>query len=260
MLLMLFAICCGASGIGAICGIGGGVIIKPVLDAFKLADVATISFLSGTTVLTMTTYSVIRSKLSGSSKFDLSIGTPLAIGAVFGGIFGQKVFQIALEIAPSIRLVGATQQIFMIILTTGTLIYVLEKNKISTKKFSSKIICLAIGFFLGTASAFLGIGGGPINLVVLYYFFSMETKTAAENSLYIIFFSQMASFLQTIFTDSLPNFTTTMLIFMVAGGLFGGMIGRSLNKKLNNNLVEKLFVRLMVVIIGISFYNLNTFM
>ena len=36
-----------ASIAGAICGIGGGVIIKPVLDLFGLDSVSTISFLSG---------------------------------------------------------------------------------------------------------------------------------------------------------------------------------------------------------------------
>ena len=42
-----------ASIVGAICGIGGGVIIKPVLDAFGVLDVSAISFLSGCTVLAM---------------------------------------------------------------------------------------------------------------------------------------------------------------------------------------------------------------
>ena len=47
MLLVIFClICFFASIIGAICGIGGSVIIKPVLDAFGIMDVATISFLS----------------------------------------------------------------------------------------------------------------------------------------------------------------------------------------------------------------------
>ncbi|MBQ2105458.1 MAG: sulfite exporter TauE/SafE family protein, partial [Lachnospiraceae bacterium] len=57
--VLVFAICFLASVIGAICGIGGGVIIKPALDAFGIMDVSTISFLSGCTVLSMTTYSVI---------------------------------------------------------------------------------------------------------------------------------------------------------------------------------------------------------
>ena len=46
--------------VGAICGIGGGVIIKPTLDFLALADAATISFLSGCTVLAMSAYNVIR--------------------------------------------------------------------------------------------------------------------------------------------------------------------------------------------------------
>ncbi len=47
---------------GAICGIGGGVIIKPTLDAFGVLSVSTISFLSGCTVLAMTCYSVIKER------------------------------------------------------------------------------------------------------------------------------------------------------------------------------------------------------
>ena len=46
-----------ACTVGAICGIGGGILIKPVLDATGVADVATINFLAGCTVLSMTLYS-----------------------------------------------------------------------------------------------------------------------------------------------------------------------------------------------------------
>ena len=89
LLVIFFLICFFASIIGAICGIGGGVIIKPVLDAFGVMDVATISFLSGCTVLSMTTYSVIKSKLSGNSNIDQKTGLPLALGAAVGGLLGK---------------------------------------------------------------------------------------------------------------------------------------------------------------------------
>ena len=69
-LLCVFAVCFSACIAGAICGIGGGVIIKPVLDALGILDVASISFLSGCTVLSMTAYSVLRSRLNGSSHVD----------------------------------------------------------------------------------------------------------------------------------------------------------------------------------------------
>ena len=41
---IIFAVCLCASTIGGICGIGGGVIIKPVLDALGLMSVSAISF------------------------------------------------------------------------------------------------------------------------------------------------------------------------------------------------------------------------
>ena len=58
MEIMVLAIAFGASVVGAICGIGGGVIIKPLLDSFGIASVSEISFLSGCTVLSMSCYSV----------------------------------------------------------------------------------------------------------------------------------------------------------------------------------------------------------
>ena len=90
VILLVFLICFFASVVGAICGIGGGVIIKPALDAFGIMEVATISFLSGCTVLSMTTYSVIKSRRSGSSAFDKKTGLPLAIGAAVGGVVGKQ--------------------------------------------------------------------------------------------------------------------------------------------------------------------------
>ena len=50
-MLIFFLVALGASVVGAVCGIGGGVIIKPVLDLLHLETVAAISFLSGCTVL-----------------------------------------------------------------------------------------------------------------------------------------------------------------------------------------------------------------
>ena len=67
-----------ASVVGAICGIGGGVLIKPLLDAFGILSVASISFLSGCTVLSMSCYSVVKAKKSGDSLVDMKTGTPLA--------------------------------------------------------------------------------------------------------------------------------------------------------------------------------------
>ncbi|RKI65801.1 sulfite exporter TauE/SafE family protein [bacterium 1xD42-67] len=244
-----------ASTAGAICGIGGGVIIKPVLDLFHLAPVATISFLSGCTVLSMSCYSVGRAMLAGEKRVDLSTGTPLALGAAVGGLLGSQLFSAVKAMFADPDAVGSVQAVCLAVVTAGTLIYTVNKERVHTLEVRSKAVCLVIGLFLGCMSSFLGIGGGPINLVVLYFFFSMDTKTAAANSLYIILFGQLFSLFATLAADTVPPFRPLVLVLMVAGGIGGGMIGRVLNKRMDDRLVDRLFIALMAVIIAISIFN-----
>lgn len=44
LLALFFMICFASCVLGAICGIGGGMIIKPALDTIGVLDVAAISF------------------------------------------------------------------------------------------------------------------------------------------------------------------------------------------------------------------------
>ena len=244
-----------ASVVGAICGIGGGVIIKPVLDLCGLASVSTISFLSGCTVLSMSCYSVVKSTLAHEKAIDAKIGTPLAIGAAVGGIAGKSLFDAVKAMFANPNAVGAVQAACLALITLGTLVYTIFKNRVKTKQLRSPAACVVIGLALGIMSSFLGIGGGPINLVVLFYFFSMDTKTAAQNSLYIILFSQIASLITTLVTRSVPQFEWIALILMICGGICGGITGRAINKKIDNKAVDKLFMCLMAVIICISVFN-----
>lgn len=253
--LMYLVVSFLASIVGAICGIGGGVIIKPVLDLFGLASVSTISFLSGCTVLSMSCYSVGKNMLSGDNRVNFQTGTPLAIGAAIGGVAGNQIFKMIKMLFENQNAVGSVQAGCLAVVTLGTLLYTVFKARIKTHKIQNKVVCLVIGAVLGLMSSFLGIGGGPINLVVLFYFFSMDTKTAAQNSLYIILFSQATSFLTTLVTRNVPEFSPLALVLMVAGGIGGGIVGRMFNKKMDNKAVDKLFLCLMAVIIGISLWN-----
>lgn len=245
-----------ASVVGAICGIGGGVVIKPVLDMLNLGSVATINFLSGCTVLSMSCYSVGKAMLSGESRVERRTGTPLALGAAIGGLIGKQVFSVIRTAFENQSYVSIVQAICLGLITIGTLIYTLNKGQIATKHTESRAVCAVIGILLGIMSSFLGIGGGPINLVVLYFFFSMDTKTAAANSLYIVLFSQIASLVSTLVTQTVPEFQFSVLIIMVVGGIGGGVIGRRLNRILDNKAVDKLFIGLMILIVGICIYNI----
>ncbi len=253
--MVFFIVSFLASIAGAICGIGGGVIIKPVLDMFHLESVATISFLSGCTVLCMSCYSVGRSMLAGEHRVEMRTGTPLAIGAALGGLLGKELFGLVQGMFENRNMVGSVQAGCLAVITLGTLLFNLNKDKIRMHRISSAAVCVAIGLVLGIVSSFLGIGGGPINLVVLCYFFSMDTKTAAANSLYIILFSQLASLLAAIVTSSVPPFQWQHLVLMACGGIGGGIVGRILNRRMDNRAVSRLLDILMAVIIAISIWN-----
>ena len=252
--ILFFVVAFLSSIVGAICGIGGGVVIKPVLDMLQMGAPATINFLSGCTVLSMSLYSVSKALRAGDSKVEMSTGTPLAIGAALGGVVGKEMFSAVKNFFNGSPMVGGVQAIALGIITLGTLLYTINKAKIRTHRASNKALCAAIGLVLGIMSSFLGIGGGPINLVVLGFCFGMDTKTAAANSLYIILFSQAASLIATLISG-VPEFRVPALILMVLGGIGGGIVGRSLNKKMDNRAVDKLFIGLMVLIVGICVYN-----
>lgn len=258
MYLLYFLVSLIASIIGGICGIGGGVIIKPVLDATGTMSVTNISFLSGCTVLSMSIISVLKSH-KNNKTIDVRTSTLLAIGGIIGGILGKSLFDILKTIFNNENYLGAVQAALLIIITVGTLIYSIYSYKIKTKNLTNIMVCLFIGLFLGMVSSFLGIGGGPINLTVLFFFFSMDIKKAAANSLYIIMFSQLASLFQTIINKKVPSVSPVVLALMVAAGVVGGIIGGNVNKKISEHVVDKLFIGLMIVIIGINIFNVIKF-
>ena len=255
MTVIFFTVSILSSIIGSICGIGGGVIIKPVLDATGLMSVSAISFLSGCTVLAMSVVSVYKNLRAKTAKLNVRTATGLAVGAAFGGVVGKSMFQMLKSAVGNENLVGMTQAIVLIIITLGTLIYTIYKKRIRTKNYTQIWLCVVIGVILGVMSSFLGIGGGPINLVVLAYFFSMGTKEAALSSLYIIMFSQITSLVQTVATGTIPDVEITYFLGMVIGGILGGTLGSKVNKKIDEEGVNKLFIILMIVIIGINIYN-----
>ena len=254
-MMLVFLIALLSSAVGAICGIGGGVVIKPVMDMFRIDSVAAISFLSGCTVLSMSCYTVGRAMLAGEGRVDVKTGTPLALGAALGGLAGKALFTAVKDLFQQSDMVGAVQSACLAVITLGTLAYTLCKARIHTHRLTAPAACCAVGLALGICSSFLGIGGGPINLVVLYYFFSMDTRTAAANSLYIILFSQLASLLATLIAGTIPDLQLMMLVWMIAGGIGGGIIGRACSRRMDDQAVEKLFMGLMGVIIAISLFN-----
>ena len=108
---------------------------------------------------------------SARPAFDKRIATMLAVGAVAGGLLGKSLYQRILSGLPDSQRVGAVQAGVLLAVTIGTLIYTIYKKRINTLHVTGNAACVIIGCILGMMSAFLGIGGGPINLVILFISF-----------------------------------------------------------------------------------------
>ena len=258
MSILLFFICLCASIVGAVVGAGGGVIIKPVLDLFHLLPVSTVSFSSGCTVLCMSIVSLIRTRNNGV-RIQLRVSTPLAIGSVLGGLLGHRLFEWVRSGFGQENILGAVQAALLTAVMIVVLIYVCSKDRIPSMRTEHVAAIALIGLLLGLTSSFLGIGGGPYNVAALFLFFSMDAKTAAKNSLYIIAFSQLSSILSAVITQSVPAFAPQHLLAMIAGGIGGALLGAAVSKRLDNRGVEKVLKLLVVFIIGINLYNVFRF-
>lgn len=257
-ILITFLICIVATTIGAINGIGGGVIIKPVLDATSSMGVEQISFLSGLTAFSMAVVSLYKNRKM-TKNFDKDVLVALALGSAFGGVVGKLIFNYIKAATGNVNAIGLTQNIIMMVLMVLVMAYMINKSKIKTLELTNKIICFAIGVGLGIFSSFLGIGGGPINLVILYFFFSLDAKNATYNSIFIILLSQLASILFSVGTQTIPELDIVMLIFMVAGGILGGLIGKFFSSRMDNHQIEKLFFAALIIITMLSVINIYKF-
>jgi hypothetical protein len=105
----------------------------------------------------------------------------------------------------------------------------------------------------------LGIGGGPVNVAVLYFFFSMDAKQAARNSIYIIVFSQVANIVSAFIKGTVPTVEWLSLVSMAVGGISGALLGAAISRKLSNRGVETAFKGMLLVILAINLYNVLQF-
>lgn len=242
--------------IGAISGIGGGIIIRPVIDSMKTMPLVVINFLSSASVLAMAIVSVIANRKS-DIRLEKHITIPLAIGSSIGGVVARAVFNILRTSLDNDVLLSLIQSAILLSMNAFILFYFIFKNRIKTYSIKNVIASLFIGFFLSLLSSFLGLGGGPVNMAILYYFYSMDAKKAALNSLFIIVISQSTSVGTTILSNNVPSFSTTTLLSMCFAAVIGAFIGRGISKKIDNKAVERIFITLLFVLITLNIYNIT---
>jgi len=254
LILLYFGISLFSTTIGAITGMGGGIIIKPVLDMLGDFDVGSISMLSSITVLGMATVS-LGSQLKTEVRPSISMLLPLALGTVGGGIVGSILLSKILLVFRESH-VTITQNAILIILIFFVFYYMRKERALAQVRERKILFTMAIGVFLGITSSFLGIGGGPINVAIIVYAFSYTTQMAAWCSLFSIMLSQGAKIVFTTFMNGFSGYDLSMLPFMMLGGIAGGIIGGKVRIKVNSQVASRLFNAAQVIVLIVCITNI----
>ncbi|WP_254901737.1 sulfite exporter TauE/SafE family protein [Thalassobacillus devorans] len=243
-----------SSLVGAMAGLGGGVIIKPVLDFAGHYDLATIGVLSAATVFAMSSVSLVKSGQL-DVNIDVKVSSLIAVGSIAGGIIGKWVFNYFVVSLDLNNTIGVVQSTVLALILLLILIYFRWNHFFKSYVIRNPLAILAAGLALGFLSAFLGIGGGPLNVAILALLFSMNGKEAVINSTFIIFFSQLAALLLVAFTSGYTELELSMLGYMIAGGVIGGFIGSSLLYRISEKVVTIVFTVTVFIVMVINVYN-----
>lgn len=255
MQIIYFLVALFSTILGSSAGLGGGIIIKPVLDSLGDYALPTINLLSSSTIFIMSIVTVFY-QLKKKDKINPKNTIVVATGSVVGGIIGQKLMSFILSKDINIDLINNIQSIIIIILLISVFLYMRNKDNIKSYKINNILAIGLLGLFLGAISAFLGIGGGPINVAAFTILFSMTANEAARNSILVIFFSQGSKIISIAVTTGFSSYNLDMLPYMLLGGVLGGIIGYKINKSVSEKSIIKIFNSVTLSIILLNLYNI----
>lgn len=250
--LVYFIVIILANTVGAISGMGGGVIIKPILDTIGAHSTAAISFYSSVAVFTMSVVSTLRQVRNGVSVHPQK-AVLLSIGAIVGGVIGNSMFELLLEIYPEEYV-----QLIQMSLTALTLVvsFYFAKYGGREHRLNHPFFLFLGGIFLGGVASLLGIGGGPINITVLMLFFALPIREATVYSIVTIFFSQFSKLVTIAVTTGFSRFDLSLLFYVVPAAILGGFIGAGLSGRLAPRKIVLVYQIVVASVLGINVYNI----
>ncbi len=227
-----------AAGIlGSIIGLGGGIIIVPVLTFLGFPPALTAS----NSIFAVFSNAVASSiSYAKQRRIEYSIGLKLGILSIPGTIIGALVSS---EITPQFFKI-----LFALILISAS-IYIFSKRKIEPKNYnlSKQIMILAIGasFFAGIISGLFGVGGGIIFVPLMVVAMGLSMKNAAPTSQFILLFAS-ASALITHTLLGHPDFYQALLLS--AGAFVGGLVGARISLEIKENALKILISVVMIAV------------
>lgn len=221
-------------------GVGGGIIISPVLTFLGLTppQVASTSLFAVSSTSVSSTIAYAR-----SNKIQYMLGIKMALLSIPGAIIGS-FFSTGID--------PGYFRFLLAIILIGTGIYLMFRNSITKgNSFSLESIWIKILFFSGTfvagiISSLFGIGGGVIFVPLMILIVGITMHLAAPTSQFVLMITSLVG-LTTHMILGNPEYLPAILLSV---GAFGGaQIGSRLSTRLSE---QKLRLILGFTFVGIA--------
>jgi hypothetical protein len=230
--------------LGSMIGLGGGIIVVPVLTflGFSPTAAASNSLFAALSNAIASTISYSKQK-----RIEFSLGIKLGLLTIPGTILGAII---STDVAP-----GFFKILFGLVLITSAA-YIFLRKKIETKEktLSTQMMIFAVGasFFAGIISAFFGIGGGIIFVPLMAIGMGMAMKKAAPTSQLILLFSSLSGVISHSMLGH-PDFTHAG--FLAIGSFFGGLVGARLSLEIKERYLQILVTVLILIAAAKLFFD-----
>lgn len=253
-IIYFFVVLC-ANIIGSMSGMGGGVIIKPIMDSLGRSGLLAINFYSSFAVFIMSIVSTYKQYKNGIN-IQWGQALRLAAGSMIGGYLGDTLLVFLVKIFGNESIVNIIQIVLLIITLIVALIYTRPLHLSFIEKHMNLFLFLS-GILLGTVATLLGIGGGPINVALLVSLFSFAPKMATTYSIITIFFSQITKLASSI--DMIPSMNISMMnmIFIFFAAILGGYFGAVISNKISSKLVLYIYKITIVGVLVLNVFNIT---
>ncbi|AJZ75194.1 sulfite exporter TauE/SafE family protein [Candidatus Nitrosotenuis cloacae] len=225
-----------AGVIGSIIGLGGGIVVVPVLTFLGVPH--TIS--SSSSLFAAFSNSVASTvSYSKQKRVDYKTGLRLGLMSIPGTILGAVI---SAQATPDLF------KILFAVVLIASCYYLFIKKNLDTKQgnLSKKMLVASsvISFFAGILSSFFGIGGGIIFVPLMMIGLGLLVKNATATSQLILMFSSASGMI----THTLLGHADFEYALLLSIGAFaGGLLGARLSLEIKENRLRLLIVAVILI-------------
>ncbi|WP_020006565.1 sulfite exporter TauE/SafE family protein [Salinicoccus albus] len=249
ILLLLIGII--ASIIGALMGIGGGVIIVPALiylgNNTHILDAMTVQNAVGTSAVTLVFTGLFSMLAYGKSKTtDIRNGTLFSIGIMPGALLGAYLSRFLDQDSFGI-IFGLFLLVIFTVLTSKNKMIDKKDGLYKEKKAFKPLQSITASFFIGISAGLFGVGGGALMTPLMIIVLNFSPHAAVATSMIIIFSSSLSS---AVGHFAQGNILWGYAALLIIATYIGSKIGVKINRSLNSHTLSQV-LRFGLLILGI---------